>query len=666
MKDLKISYRPEIDGLRAIAVLSVIIYHTHLDLFGFRVLSGGYLGVDVFFVISGYLITSIIYKELKKNKFLSLTNFYERRIRRILPALIFMIFGSLILGWFLLLPLEIVDFSKSVISILFFVSNFFFYSSQTEYGAVDALNIPLLHTWSLSIEEQFYLFFPIIISIVYKFKKEKITALLLFLSLVSLCVAEIMSRHDSILNFFSTLSRIWELLLGSIFAVFVIEGKLKFKYRYENLLCYAGFLSIIIPILTFNDSTRNPSLLTLIPVIGTCLVIITTDKNKNFLNFVLSSKILVGIGLISYSLYLWHFPIFAFSRITEFTQGEILRKILVILVIFLLAVFSYWFVEKPFRRRKIKFKKVNFVIIPSICVLLCCSLLINYKDGVSKRFAPIISNSLEMYVKSPMKTLFRDNCEKNFCFFFKENKKKIFLVGDSHARSLLVNLKKKLDNYDYQFISIVMGGCFFFPEFKLDENCNDFYFQKIINLINNNPDSIVIFSGHLPLFLYNLKVENNGKKIINVVNNDRVIEATGSYSDIRFSFIENVKKIAQSNKVILVYPVPEVGFHPLRRLANKNILENKSFFSNLDLKELSTNFDNYVERTQESFEMLDSIESSNVSRVYPHKIFCNSFVSGRCVVHDGSFFYYEDNTHLSQYGSELVNSEILDNIILKK
>ena len=170
---------------------------------------------------------------------------------------------------------------------------FFFYSSQTEYGAVDALNIPLLHTWSLSIEEQFYLFFPIIISIVYKFKKEKITALLLFLSLVSLCVAEIMSRHDSILNFFSTLSRIWELLLGSIFAVFVIEGKLKFKYRYENLLCYAGFLSIIIPILTFNDSTRNPSLLTLIPVIGTCLVIITTDKNKNFLNFVLSSKILV-------------------------------------------------------------------------------------------------------------------------------------------------------------------------------------------------------------------------------------------------------------------------------------------------------------------------------------------------------------------------------------
>ena len=159
---------------------------------------------------------------------------------------------------------------------------------------------------------------------------------------------------------------------------------------------------------------------------------------------------------------------------------------------------------------------------------------------------------------------------------------------------------------------------------------------------------------------------NNGKKIINVVNNNRVIEATGSYSDIRISFIENVKKIAKSNNVILVYPVPEVGFHPLRRLANKNIYEDRSFFSSLDLKELSTKFDNYIERTVESFEMLDSIESSNVSRVYPHEIFCNSFVSGRCVVHDGSFFYYDDDNHLSQYGSELVNSVILDKIILNK
>lgn len=322
--------------------------------------------------------------------------------------------------------------------------------------------------------------------------------------------------------------------------------------------------------------------------------------------------------------------------------------------------------KKPFRSHKIKFKKVNFVIIPSIFVLICSSLLINYKDGVSKRFGPIISNTLEMHVKRPMKTLFKDNCEKNICFFFKENKKTIFLVGDSHAESLLINLKKKLENYNYQFISAIIGACFFLPEFKLDENCNDIYFQKIINLINNNPDATVIFAGYLPLFFNNVKVKNNGKKIINIVNNDRVIEATGSYSDIRISFIENVKKIAKSNNVILVYPVPEVGFHPLRRLANKNIYKDRSFFSNLDLKEFSTKFDHYIERTLESFEVLDSIESSNVSRVYPHEIFCNSFVSRRCVVHDGSFFYYDDNNHLSQYGSELVNSVILDNIILNK
>ncbi len=656
------NYRPEIDGLRAIAVLSVVIYHAHLNFLGFRILSGGYLGVDVFFVISGYLITSIIYKEIKKKNFLSYINFYERRIRRILPALIFMIFGSLILSWYLLLPQEMVDFSKSIISILFFVSNFFFYSSRIEYSANEALTEPLLHTWSLSIEEQYYLFFPIILSIMYRFNKEKITSFFLLLIFISLCIAEVMSNSNIIFNFFFTFSRMWELLLGSIFAIFVIDEKLKFKKKFENFFCYIGFLAIILPIIIFNDSTRNPSLLTLIPVIGTCLVIVSIEKQKTVLKTILSSKIFVGIGLISYSLYLWHFPIFAFSRITEFTQGEISRKLLLIIVLIFVSVFSYFFVEKPFRGKKIKFKILNFIIIPNICVLLCISFFINTKDGVSKRFPPIISNNLQIDPWRPFESIYKDNCDEEFCFFFKENKKKIFLIGDSHARSLFFDLKKQLENYNYQFISIVQGSCFFFPEFKLDENCDDDYFQKIINLINNNPDSIVIFSGHLPLFLNNLRVKNDGEKIINIVDNTRVIEATGSFSDIRTSFTEHVKKIANLNKVILVYPVPVVGFHPLRRLANKNIFKNKDFFLNLDIEEFSTNFDKYISKTKESFEMLDSIQNKNVSRVYPHKIFCNSFINERCVVHDGSFFYYMDDNHLSIYGSRLVNSIIIKNI----
>ena len=160
---------------------------------------------------------------------------------------------------------------------------------------------------------------------------------------------------------------------------------------------------------------------------------------------------------------------------------------------------------------------------------------------VYQKVTPIISNNLQIDPWRPFESIYKDNCDEEFCFSLKKIKK-IFLIGDSHARSLFLILKQ-LENYNYQFISIVQGSCFFFPEFKLDENCDDDYFQKIINLINNNPDSIVIFSGHLPLFLNNLRVKNDGEKIINIVSNTRVIEATGSFSDIRTSFTEHVKKL---------------------------------------------------------------------------------------------------------------------------
>ena len=199
---MKINYRPEIDGLRAIAVLAVIIYHAKISFLGDIIFKGGFIGVDIFFVISGYLITSIIYKELLEKNSFCFKYFYERRIRRILPALLIVIFVSLPFGWFLLLPSDLIDFSKSILYSLGFTSNFYFHYSGQTYGANNSLLIPFLHTWSLSIEEQFYILFPICFFIIFKFFKKYLGFILSITFLMSLVIADWGSRNHPSFNFF--------------------------------------------------------------------------------------------------------------------------------------------------------------------------------------------------------------------------------------------------------------------------------------------------------------------------------------------------------------------------------------------------------------------------------------------------------------------------------
>ena len=214
----KITYRPEIDGLRAIAVLCVIIYHTDLNFFNFQILSGGFLGVDIFFVISGYLITSILLKEFNKTGKISLNYFYERRIRRILPAFLMVILISFFAAWFILMPLNFINFSNSAIASIIFLSNLFFWRTGQEYDAEDSLNIPLLHTWSLSVEEQFYIIFPLFLIFFLKFKKQILEKIILFLIFFSFFLAVYISNYNPSLSFYFIFTRLWELLLGSYLA----------------------------------------------------------------------------------------------------------------------------------------------------------------------------------------------------------------------------------------------------------------------------------------------------------------------------------------------------------------------------------------------------------------------------------------------------------------
>ena len=231
---MKLSYRPEIDGLRAIAVGAVILYHAQITIFGQQSFKGGFIGVDIFFVISGYLITSIILKELVNTGSFSFKHFYERRIRRILPALLFVMLVSLPFAWIYLLPSSFIDFSKSILYSLGFSSNFYFWYSGQQYGAESGMLKPFLHTWSLSVEEQFYILFPIVLLIIFKFFRKYLIHILIIGFIVSLGLAEWTSRNYPSASFYFLHTRMWELLSGSILGYLEITRLLQ---AYVYLFC---------------------------------------------------------------------------------------------------------------------------------------------------------------------------------------------------------------------------------------------------------------------------------------------------------------------------------------------------------------------------------------------------------------------------------------------
>lgn len=296
-------YRPEIDGLRAISVLPVIMFHA-----GFTLFSGGFVGVDIFFVISGFLITSIIASEINENKF-TFVGFYERRARRILPALFFVIACCCPFVWLWMLPVQAKDFSASVISVVFFASNIFFWMKDGYFSEASELK-PLLHTWSLAVEEQYYLLFPPFLLLLWRYGRNRLFLIILTLALGSLLLTELGWRFKPSVNFFLAPTRAWELLAGSLCAL-IAFGKQPLR---SNFLSSFGLGLIVFSILNYDNSTPFPSFYALAPVTGACLILLFGNTGTA-VAWLLSRQVLVAVGLISYSAYLWHQPVFALARI---------------------------------------------------------------------------------------------------------------------------------------------------------------------------------------------------------------------------------------------------------------------------------------------------------------------------------------------------------------
>jgi len=397
-------YRREVDGLRALAVIPVMLYHA-----GFKSFSGGFVGVDVFFVISGYLITYIILSEKESGTF-SLINFYERRARRILPALFFVMLMCIPVAWVLLLPNDLNNFSKSLVSVCLFISNILFWRGGGYFEDAVELN-PLIHTWSLSVEEQYYVLFPIFISIFWKFGKRTLFALLAIIAIISLSVCEWGAYNNPVMTFFLLPTRGWEIAIGAFTSVLFTKQKGDNK-TLNQLFSVIGLCMILVSIFSFDKSTPFPSLYTIIPTVGASLIILF-GKPSTFVGKLLGNKLFVGIGLISYSAYLWHQPLLAFIRYASISEPSQIFKGFILIFTFALAFITWKYVELPFKNKKQFprdkiFKFSLYASLLFISIGLFSSFLFRSNSGLNseKRLAYALSNHVGVIASNMDERLF--------------------------------------------------------------------------------------------------------------------------------------------------------------------------------------------------------------------------------------------------------------------
>lgn len=445
-------YRAEIDGLRALAVIPVIFFHA-----GFELFSGGFVGVDVFFVISGYLITTILIEDLE-NKRLSIANFYERRARRILPALFFVMLVCIPFAWMWMLPNQMEDFSQSLVAVSLFASNILFWRESGYFDAA-AEEKPLLHTWSLAVEEQYYVLFPIFLLLTWRCGKNRVFWMIVVMAAISLLLSEWGWRNKETANFYLAPTRAWELFAGSI-AAFVVQKK---GVQKNNLLALLGLLAIVFAIFFYDETTPFPSVYALVPVLGVVLLVLYADK-KTIAARMLSTKVFVGIGFISYSAYLWHQPLFAFSRLVYVGEPSLLVMLTLSIVSFLLAIFSWKYIESAFRDKNfISTRNIFITSITGFAVFIGLGFVLAEIKPTRFDAQSYPDEFVEAEKKRRFKTRQKICAEKTWtkCDDAEQGKINVLVIGDSHSADAVTAIVSASENIKHQLSisSSSLGGC---------------------------------------------------------------------------------------------------------------------------------------------------------------------------------------------------------------
>ena len=495
-------YRKEIDGLRAISILLVMFFHA-----GYQSFSGGFIGVDIFFVISGYLITTMILHE-KKNGDFSLVWFYERRARRLLPALYFVMFFSIPMAWFLLPPSDLKNFGQSLISTSTFTSNFLFMLESSYFDRVSEFK-PLLHTWSLAVEEQYYLFFPIFMIWLFRYSYFIKLVFLILLALLSFSYSVYITSISPEVGFFVFQSRIWEILFGSISAFYLYKfGSFENKLASESLSAL-GMILLFVGVIVIEKDSHYPGFYTLLPTVGTVLVILFSTRNTLVFRF-LRLRFLVGLGLISYSLYLWHYPILSFARHFNFGELSNLHTTLLLLISLIPAYFSWQFIEKPFRSKSV-FSKRFVISVFCLLTLLFSSigLLMEINQGYKQRtnFSEELVHSFKMPQHSDCFNLAKLEIEKNWGCYLGEEKEHVDFIffGDSHTIPLRNEIDKHAAKHKKRVFYAGMSSCIpflntYIKNDGLNGNCYELNKKVLKFALEQNVKGIILsarWSGYL-------------------------------------------------------------------------------------------------------------------------------------------------------------------------
>ncbi|MBX7526972.1 acyltransferase family protein [Qipengyuania vesicularis] len=479
---MAISYRPEIDGMRAVAVVSVLIYHLRMPSPDSYILPGGFLGVDVFFVLSGFLITSIVAKEIAASGRIDFSGFYLRRARRILPPLFLVLFASIPVAYAVLLPSEMQSFANSLWAALGFYSNFFWYFELGEYGSQSGLLQPFLHTWSLAIEEQFYLVWPILLLLLMRFARNRIVLVTVGLLVASLALAQLSTFWRGDFSFFSTASRAWELLAGAVLALstrdFRAMADKSILLRYAPSL---GLAAVIVSMVFLKvESPYHPGLATIPTILGTCMMIAFANPRDPATRLMAAGPS-VWIGKLSYSLYLWHFPIFAFGRLYFIEPADWIDWTVWIALTFALSWLGYRLVEKPLR---FKLATKPFLTLLASATVLAIALPFGLKQidmdkaPMAARLAPIYGandydnqrldrESWEVIDAVPGGTIGKTEAhspspnELGGLWFSPDARLKVLVVGNSHGKDMFNALYLNRERFEgVEFARFGLGGHF--------------------------------------------------------------------------------------------------------------------------------------------------------------------------------------------------------------
>ncbi|HEX8596366.1 MAG TPA: acyltransferase family protein [Pseudomonas sp.] len=659
-----LSYRPEIDGLRAVAVIPVILFHAGLQWF-----SGGFVGVDVFFVISGYLITSIILAEMLAGKF-SLVNFYERRARRILPALFVMMLICLPMAWLILDPPDFKYFSKSLVAVPTFSSNILFWKESGYFDATAELK-PLLHTWTLAVEEQYYLFFPLLLMAFWGLGRKWILAILLVGALASLTFSQLGAVNDSTATFYLLHARAWELLVGSFIAFY-------FSWRprqadHAGMLnqgaTVTGVLLIAYAVVVFDNSTPFPGLHALVPTLGAALIIVFANP-KTWVGRVLGSRVLVMIGMISYSAYLWHQPIFAFARQSSLIEPGLTLMLGLAVLSLIMAYLSWRFIEQGFRQKNRVNRQQIFSYGAFASVLFIAVGMAGYvNNGFSQRFN-VDPAVLQAFTDPDV----RNRCDQNydgkgwnidFCLFGAANPNitpDAAVFGDSHAEALLPTFDALAREGGKTIVHIGLGGC---PPLLDVDVANGNYEQGVCSKLaareleyvkQHNIRKVVLISR------WTLYTDGDYDKkkmteyfLISAQSQEKSREA--SRAVFKQALDNTIEAYRQAGaEVFIVAQVPQQLINPknlyyrLAREASETEEEKLRVVS-----ELSVSFSKHenLQRFTRSLFELDSAQN-RIQLVTLDNEFCKNQL---CLVGDLSS-YYKDFNHLNANGAHLIAGEL--------